>query len=73
MAIKDRFRNIPLPEIVEESILSKAQSDNLFVDNSIDINETYEELIKALSLKITSIPVWFVFVSRFVLLQKLSA
>ncbi len=59
MAIKDRFRNIPLPEIVEESILSKAQSDNLFVDNSIDINETYEELIKALSLKITSIPVWF--------------
>lgn len=54
MAIKDRFKNIPLPEIVEEPITEEKISVNYADSNSI-----YADLIKTLSQKIASIPVWF--------------
>lgn len=54
MAIKDRFKNIPLPEIEEESL-----SEEQISVSSADSNSIYADLIKTLSQKIASIPVWF--------------
>lgn len=54
MAIKDRFKNIPLPEIVEEPLINENVSGN-----SPDTGSIYADLIKTLSQKIASIPVWF--------------
>ena len=54
MAIKDRFRNIPLPEIVEDAVPEEEPQEAV-----IDSQSVFADLVKSLSQKIASIPVWF--------------
>ena len=54
MAIKDRFRNIPLPEIIEDAVPEEEPQEAV-----IDSQSVFADLVKSLSQKIASIPVWF--------------
>lgn len=56
MAIKDRFKNLPIQDTVE---VEEVQAQEVTADMSIDSNSVVAELIKSLSQKIASIPVWF--------------
>ena len=61
MAIKDRFKNIPVPEIIEEE--EQKHEEDVVTPHDIlqeDSNrQFFDDLIRALSAKIYSIPVWF--------------
>ncbi len=61
MAIKDRFKNIPLPEIIEEEEPKPAEEEETpqNILQEVSNRSVFEDLIGALSAKISSIPVWF--------------
>ena len=65
MAIKDRFKNIPLPEIIEEEEPKSAEEEETpqNILQEVSNRSVFEDLIGALSAKISSIPVWFESVS----------
>ena len=58
MALKDRFKNIPLPEIVEEDESDIKEEAEQVKEEALG-RQVFDDLVKKLAEKISSIPVWF--------------